>query len=268
MGIRPPAVAGAFYPDDPGRLAADVGRLIGTPAPRRAVFGAIVPHAAYVYSGEVAGAVFARMAPARTVIVLGPNHTGRGSGAALDPHDAWRTPLGDVPIDRGLADRIAARAPRIETDSAAHAREHSIEVQLPFLQTASPGAAIVPIAIGTPSLSLCREIGEACADAASESGEAIPILASSDMNHYESRTVGDAKNALAFEAIRRVDPEALFSEVLDRDISMCGFLPATALLFAARKTGVGTVEFVAKADSGDRTGDTGSVVGYAGILVG
>jgi AmmeMemoRadiSam system protein B len=268
MEARPPAVAGAFYPADPSALAREVREYMGGPGPHRSVFGAIVPHAGYVYSGAVAGAVYARMTPARTVILLGPNHTGRGAPAALDPHDAWRTPLGKVPIDGALAARLEALCPSLERDGAAHAREHSLEVQLPFLQAGNPSLSIVPICLGAPSLALCREIGEACAAVAGEAAAPIPIVASSDMNHYESREIGDAKNAFALAAIERIDPEALFGEVLARDISMCGFLPATALLFAARRGGIRRAEIVARADSGDRTGDVESVVGYAGILVG
>jgi len=268
MSSRPPAVAGAFYPGDPSTLARDVRRCLETDdAPRRA-FGAIVPHAGYVYSGGVAGAVYARLVPSRTVILLGPNHTGRGAPAALDPHDSWRTPLGEVPIDAEVAARLEALCPNLERDSAAHAREHSLEVQLPFLQTWSPGVAIVPICLGLPSLDLCREIGEACAEITAESKEPVPILASSDMNHYESRAVGEAKNAVAYRAIEKIDPESLFADVIEHDISMCGFLPVTALLFAARRRGIARAAVVARADSGDRTGDPASVVGYAGILVG
>lgn len=268
MHPRPPAVAGAFYPADPAVLARDVRRCMGPPVSPRPVFGAIVPHAGYIYSGAVAGAVYARMAPARTAILLGPNHTGRGAPAALDPHDSWRTPLGSVPVDGVIASRLEELCPTLERDADAHAREHSLEVQLPFLQTWNPSVAIVPIALGAPSLELCREIGEACATVAAETREPLAVLASSDMNHYESREAGDLKNAFAFDAIERIEPETLFGEVMARDISMCGFLPATALLFAARRRGIGRAEIVARADSGDRTGDTGSVVGYAGILVG
>jgi len=268
MDPRPPAVAGAFYPADPFVLAREVRDCMGAAVSNRSVFGAIVPHAGYVYSGAVAGAVYARMTPARTVILLGPNHTGRGAPAALDPHEAWRTPLGPVPVDAALAARLEELCPSLERDGAAHAREHSLEVQLPFLQAWNPAVSIVPICLGAPSLALCREIGEACAAVAGEGGESVPVIASSDMNHYESRAVGDAKNTIAFRAIERIEPDALFADVIARDISMCGFLPATALLFAARRRGIDRAEIVARADSGDRTGDTDSVVGYAGILVG
>ena len=265
---RPPAVAGAFYPRDPGALSADVRECLGKPAAPRPAFGAVVPHAGYIYSGAVAGAVYARLQPVRRIVLLGPNHTGLGPAASIDDHDRWTTPLGDVEIDEPLAARLLDACPHLERESLAHMREHSLEVQLPFLQVWSPGATIVPICIGAPSLALCHEIGEACADAAAEAAEPILVLASSDMNHYESRKAGDAKNAFAFAAIERIDPDGLFAAVVEHEISMCGFLPTTALLVAARRRGVARAEIVARADSGDRTGDTDSVVGYAGILVG
>ena len=261
-------MAGAFYPRDPRTLADDVRECLGPPVPRRAAFGAVVPHAGYVYSGAVAGAVYARLAPVPTAILLGPNHTGLGPAASIDSHDRWTTPLGDVPVDEPLAARLLAACPHLERESMAHVREHSLEVQLPFLQAWAPGISIVPICIGAPSFALCREIGEACAEAADGAAGPVLVLASSDMNHYESRAVGDAKNAFAFRAIERVDPEGLFSAVVEHDISMCGFLPATALLVAAKRRGIARAEIVARADSGDRTGDTDSVVGYAGIIVG
>jgi len=268
VNSRPPAVAGAFYPRDPGVLAADVRECLGPPVSRRTAFGAVVPHAGYVYSGAVAGAVYARLEPVSTVVLLGPNHTGLGPPASIDAHERWTTPLGDVAIDGAAADRLLRACPHLERESMAHVREHSLEVQLPFLQEWAPGAKIVPVCIGAPSLALCREIGEACAGIAAENGSSILLVASSDMNHYESRAVGDAKNALAFAAIERIDPDGLFDAVVRHDISMCGFLPATALLVAARRSGVSRAEIVARADSGDRTGDTDSVVGYAGIVLG
>jgi len=269
MRTRPPAVSGSFYPSEPDLLASQVRAWTEGSLPRRRSLGAIVPHAGYMYSGEVTGAVFSRLAPFRRVIILGPNHTGRGAGASLDAHDAWRTPLGAVAVDRELADRLLAACPSLARESAAHAREHSIEVELPFLQAANPEVTIVPISIGEPSLALCAEIGEACAAILQQEPQDPPLLlASSDMNHYESRETGNAKNALAYRAIERIDPEGLFAAVVAHEISMCGFLPSTALLFAARRRGVSRAEVIARADSGDRTGDTSSVVGYAGILVG
>ena len=280
--IRPAAFAGAFYEPSPEHLRRHVRELLKSPrkpvvetlgaaADPGAAVGAIVPHAGYVYSGPVAGRVYARLEVPPRVVILCPNHTGRGSRAALDPSDAWSTPLGDVPVDQGLGSRLRELAPSLEPDARAHAQEHSLEVQLPFLQVLRPDVEIVAVCLGSPDLALCSEVGRALAKICAEErtgGRNPPlILASSDMNHYEPRSVGRAKDDLALARIEAVDPEGLFATVMTESISMCGFLPATALLFAAREAGVEAGRVVARADSGDETGDTSSVVGYAGVLV-
>ena len=267
MSVRPPAVAGLFYAANPESLERDVRRFLPAAAAPAKAFGAIVPHAGYAYSGPVAGAVYARLEIPRSVVILCPNHTGRGAAAALDPSEAWQTPLGDVPLARPLAQRLLELAPAVTEDSEAHRREHSLEVQLPFLKLLRPDVEIVPLCLGQPSLPLCREIGEALAHIAGEESEPPLMLASSDMNHYESRAAGRAKDDLALERIEALDPEGLFETVLARSISMCGFLPVTALLVAARAAGASRSEVVSRRDSGDETGDTSTVVGYAGVVV-
>jgi AmmeMemoRadiSam system protein B len=256
-----------FYEKQPERLRDDVrSHLLGGLVPEAAI-GAIVPHAGYVYSGPVAGAVYARLEIPPTVMILCPNHTGRGAPAALDPSDSWRTPLGDVPVDRRLSERLSALAPSLRKDSEAHAREHSLEVQLPFLQVRRPDVRIVAVCLGAHDLDLCREVGEALARIRAEEEETPLVLASSDMNHYESREVGRAKDDLALARIEALDPEGLFATVLAEGVTMCGFLPATALLVAARAAGARSASVVARRDSGDETGDLSSVVGYAGVIV-
>jgi MEMO1 family protein len=268
MKVRPPAVAGSFYEGRTDRLERDIRSLLPPDVPKARAFGAIVPHAGYVYSGGVAGAVYARLEIPATVVILCPNHTGRGAPAALDPSEAWRTPLGDVPVDARLSARLRELAPSLRPDSEAHRREHSLEVQLPFLQMVRPGVALVPVSLGEPNLALCREVGEALARLRDEEADPPLLLASSDMNHYESRPVGRAKDDRALARIEDLDPEGLFRTVLTEEISMCGFLPATALLFAASVSGTGRkAAVVARADSGDQTGDVSSVVGYAGVIV-
>lgn len=269
MSIRPPAVAGMFYEGRPERLEKDVLSHLDEargekPQP---AFGAIVPHAGYVYSGPVAGAVYARLMIPSCAIILCPNHTGHGAPAALEPSEAWRTPLGDVKVSQRLARRLLDLAPSLEPDGAAHAREHSLEVQLPFLQVRRRDVEIVPVCLGAHDLDLCREVGEALAALSSEEREPPLLLASSDMNHYEPRSIGRRKDELALARIEALDPEGLFSTVLAERISMCGFLPATALLFAARKAGAARARVVARRDSGDETGDVSSVVGYAGVII-
>jgi AmmeMemoRadiSam system protein B len=256
-----------FYEKQPERLRDEVRSHLPEGLVPEAAIGAIVPHAGYVYSGPVAGAVYARLEIPRTVMILCPNHTGRGAPAALDPSDSWRTPLGDVPIDRRLAERLLALAPSLREDREAHAREHSLEVQLPFLQTRRPDVRFVPVCLGAPDLDLCREVGEALARIRAEEIEPPLILASSDMNHYEPREVGRAKDDRALARVVALDPEGLFQTVVAEDISMCGFLPSTALLVAARAAGARSASVVARRDSGDETGDPSSVVGYAGVIV-
>jgi MEMO1 family protein len=268
--IRPPAVAGAFYDEDAGTLRRNVEELLPTGVAASSAFGAIVPHAGYIYSGRVAAQVYARVAIPARVILICPNHTGRGAPASLDPSEAWRTPLGNVAVDRKLAGRLGQLAPSLEDDADAHAGEHSLEVQLPFLQVLRPDVAIVAVCLGVADLELCREVGEALARLHAEEarrGEPPLLLASSDMNHYESRAVGSRKDALALARIDTLDPEGLFATVRAHSISMCGFLPATALLFAARAAGCPRPEVVARGDSGDVTGNSASVVGYAGVVI-
>jgi len=266
VAIRRPAVAGVFYDANPETLERRVLALLPSGSASPAI-GAIVPHAGYVYSGPVAGAVYARLRLPATAVILCPNHTGRGAPAALDPSDAWRTPLGDIPLARGLADRLLALAKSLQEDSEAHRLEHSLEVQLPFLKVLRPDTEIVPVCLGEASLPLCREVGEALARLVQEEEEPPILLASSDMNHYESREVGRAKDDLALARIEGLDAEGLFRTVREKSISMCGFLPATTLLFAARALGAARAEVVSRRDSGDETGDTSSVVGYAGVVV-
>ncbi len=267
MTIRVPAVAGTFYDARPNRLEEDVRSYLPLGTQPRPAFGAIVPHAGYVYSGPVAGAVYARLRIPATCVILCPNHTGRGAPAALDPSDAWRTPLGDVSVNRRLADRLLALAPSLEEDAGAHLREHSLEVQLPFLQILRRDVAFVPVCLGEPSLALCREVGDALATLCAEEAEPPLVLASSDMNHFESRQEGRRKDDMALARVEGLDPEGLFRVVRTESISMCGFLPATALLFAARAAGARRARVLARRDSGDETGDTSSVVGYAGVIV-
>jgi MEMO1 family protein len=256
-----------FYERQPERLREEVRSYLPRALAPEPAFGAIVPHAGYVYSGPVAGAVYARLQLPATAVILCPNHTGQGAPAALDPSDAWRTPLGELSVDRRLANRLLELSPALQEDRVAHAREHSLEVQLPFLQILRPDIRFVPVCLGAHDLGLCAEVGNALARIRTEEDEPPLLLASSDMNHYESRKIGRRKDDLALAQVTGVNPEGLFRTVLSEGISMCGFLPATALLFAARAAGVETATVVARRDSGDETGDASSVVGYAGVIL-
>lgn len=269
--VRHPAVAGKFYPRDPEDLRTEARGYLSqskfaTQTPLRAI-GCIAPHAGYVYSGHVAGAVFARIEVPRHCFVLCPNHTGMGRPLAILSEGAWETPLGDVPIDAELAEALKRRFPALEEDPSAHKAEHAAEVELPFLQLRQPELTFVPIAIGTRQLETLEQLGKAMADVISAMKDPVLIVASSDMNHYESDTVTRVKDQHAIERILTLDPRGLHEVVTQQGISMCGFGPAVATLTAARQLGAKSAELVKYATSGDVSGDRDLVVGYAGIVL-
>jgi len=273
--LRRTAVAGRFYPGDADDLRAEASAYLSqansahleTPKP---AIGCIAPHAGYVYSGHVAGAVFARVEVPKRCVVLCPNHTGMGRALAVMSDGAWQTPLGDVPIDGELAAALKQRFPALNEDLAAHLAEHAIEVELPFLLLRQPELRIVPIALGTREFGTLEQLGLALADViAAESDHSDPVLivASSDMNHYESDAVTRVKDHRAIERILTLDPRELFDVVTQQDISMCGLGPAVVMLTAARQLGARSAELVRYATSGDISGDRERVVGYAGVIV-
>jgi MEMO1 family protein len=273
--LRHPAVAGRFYPADPEDLRTDASAYLtqeSSPnqAPVRAL-GCIVPHAGYMYSGHVAGAVFARVEVPKRCIVLCPNHTGHGRALAIMSEGAWQTPLGDVPIDAKLAAALKERFPALQEDSTAHRAEHAAEVELPFLLLRQPELAFVPIALGTRRFDILEELGKAVANVIAESiagqNDSLLIVASSDMNHYESDAVTRAKDQRAIERILCVDPRGLFDVVTQQNISMCGLGPTVVMLTAVRQLGARSAELVKYATSGDISGDRDMVVGYAGLVV-
>jgi len=267
--IRRPAVAGRFYPRDAKALREEVHTYISqTPAPTpfRAL-GCIVPHAGYMYSGHVAGAVFARLEIPRLCLVLCPNHTGVGRALAIVSDGAWETPLGDVPIDSAFAEALKQRCPLLHEDSAAHRSEHAAEVELPFLQVRQYQLKFVPIALGTGQFEALEQLGYAIADVVAAQQERVLIVASSDMNHYESDAITRVKDHRAIETILSLDARALYDVVTQQNISMCGFGPAVAMLTAAKKLGATSAELVKYATSGDVSGDRDLVVGYAGVIV-
>ena len=269
--LRYPAVAGRFYPGDPDDLRTEVREYLspaGTTnqAPLRAL-GCIAPHAGYMYSGHVAGAVFARVEVPKRCIVLCPNHTGVGRALAIMSEGAWQTPLGDVPIDGGLAGALKERFPAVQEDSSAHRAEHAAEVELPFLLSLQPELCFVPIAVATRQYETLEQLGTALADVIRAQNDPILIVASSDMNHYESDAVTRVKDHRAIERILTLDPRGLFDVISQQNISMCGFGPAVAMLTAARQLGAKSTELVKYATSGDVSGDRNMVVGYAGVVV-
>ena len=270
MTTRPPAVAGTFYEAAPDRLREQVARCFDANPPAAAkerFIGAVVPHAGLMYSGHVAAAFYDLAELPKRFIILCPNHTGAGHFAAINREGAWRTPLGDVPVDTQLADALMSRTQLLAADAKAHAREHSLEVQLPFLQQLLGDFTFVPICLGYPRYELCEEIGNAVADVITSSDEPIAILSSSDLNHYENQATTLRKDQLAIDAVLALDPRELWRVVEEEDISMCGFIPTTTMLIAARKLGATRATLIRHATSGDVNGDYSAVVGYAAISV-
>lgn len=269
--LRHPAVAGRFYPGDPDDLRTEAQVYLSQTVSRNATpvkaIGCIAPHAGYMYSGHVAGAVFASIEIPRLCMVLCPNHTGMGRALAIMSEGSWETPLGEVPVDAEFARALQQRFAPLQNDSAAHRAEHAAEVELPFLQLRQPNLRIVPIALGTGQFELLEQLGLAVADVVTQSQDPVLIVASSDMNHYESDVVTRAKDHQAIKRILTLDARGLFDVVMHQDISMCGFGPAVAMLTAARQLGAKSAELVKYATSGDVSGDREMVVGYAGVVV-
>lgn len=269
--IRRPAVAGRFYPSDPDDLRAEVreylSETIEDEHPPERALGCMVPHAGYRYSGHVAGPVFAHVQIPQRCVLLCPNHTGVGHPLAIMSEGAWKTPLGDVPIDSEIAHALKERFPALEEDPSAHRAEHAAEVELPFMQMRQGEFRFVPIALGTRRFEILEELGKALADVIAKQKDPVLTLASSDMNHYENDVVTRTKDHQAIEKILTLDPRGLFDVVTQQDISMCGFGPAIVMLTAARQLGARSAKLVKYATSGDVSGDRDMVVGYAGIVV-
>jgi len=265
--VRMPAVAGRFYPSRRDELLRDISNYSTTSEPALAAIGCVAPHAGYMYSGHVAGAVYARLEIPQRCVVLCPNHTGAGHPLAVMTRAAWRTPLGDVAADTELGADLLKRFPMLQEDAAAHRSEHAIEVQLPFLQARQAELRFLPIAVGTSDFDALAELGEGLAAAIAAAGDKVLIIASSDMNHYESDAITRVKDHKAIERVLALDPRGLWDVVMSQNISMCGFGPTVAMLTAAKRLGAKTATLVKYATSGDVSGDLDQVVGYAGIVV-
>lgn len=267
--IRPPAVAGRFYPGEDSTLRHAIEDLSSGHLPeiKQKALAAVSPHAGYVYSGGVAAETLGRIIIPETVILLGPNHTGKGKPAALSTA-TWDMPMGRVPVDRELAQAILEETDYIEEDEAAHTYEHSLEVQIPFLQFSQPNLSIVPITISHVSYQVLDEIGLALAEVIERNNDKdILIVASSDMTHYEPREAAEKKDHYALKKLADMDPNMLYRSVTGHGISMCGIMPVTIALIAALELGARKTELVRYTDSGEMTGDTSQVVGYAGVLI-
>jgi AmmeMemoRadiSam system protein B len=266
--LRLPAVAGRFYPSDPVELTKMVrGFVEADPANAPAkVKACLVPHAGYIYSGHVAGAVFSRVALPKRIVILGVRHYLRGECAAILSSGAWRTPLGDAPIDEALADELRAACPLLQEDGVAHSGEHSLEVELPFLQVLHAGFTFVPVALGTIRFEELVTIGEGIGRVLAANAGQVLLLTSSDMNHYEEDATTRVKDRRAVERLLAMDARGLYDVCRNEEISMCGLGPAVAMLTALTALQAKKAELVRYATSGDVSGDRSAVVGYAGMI--
>ncbi len=265
--IRPPAVSGRFYPSDKKKLTLEIQQYTASENEKSVVRGCVVPHAGYMYSGHVAGAVYGAIEiPARCVL-LGPRHFPGGESMAIISEGSWHTPFGDAPIDAELAAQLKQACPLLREDRVAHQREHSLEVQIPFLQQLNANLRFVPVVLATNRYQQLEALGHAVAKGIGAQKDAVLLIASTDMNHYESDTITRAKDQKAIGRILELDPRALFDTVRSEGITMCGYAATVSMLIAMRDLGATQAELVRYATSGDITGDHDAVVGYAGLIV-
>jgi AmmeMemoRadiSam system protein B len=264
---RCPAVAGSFYENSAAGLQSQVASLLKPDATARTAIGLIAPHAGFEYSGSVAGLVYSGVRVPETAVILGPNHTGLGHAAAVGLGGPWEIPTGPVDVDTDLAQALLAACPDLEADDTAHAEDHAIEVQLPFLRHRNPGVRIVPVCFRTMSFADCETVGRRLAEVVADRLDRTLLVASSDMNHHEPKRVAARKDRMALDRIAALDPRGLYSVVIEHHVTMCGFVPAVVMLVAALALGARGAEVVAYANSGDADGDESSVVGYAGVVV-
>lgn len=265
--VRHGAVSGMFYPGDKKTLERDLDRLIQYSDSRKRVKGLISPHAGYVYSGSCAGKGFGYVEVPGTVIVMGINHRGMGHPFAVDGHDQWHTPLGDCPVDLELRDRLVSGSPVFELDSRAGLEEHSVEVQVPFIQAVNPGAKILPITVSSMDLDELMRAGREIARCIEGSKKEVLMVASTDMSHYIDADTADFEDHKAIEKISALDPQGLFEVVMQRRISMCGVSPTTIMLKAAVDLGATKTELVEYTHSGKSSGDFSQVVAYLSMVV-
>jgi len=266
--VRLPAVAGRFYPSDAGELSAQIREYIApkTASAARNVKACLVPHAGLMYSGHVAGAVFSSIRIPKGIVLLGVRHRPPGSPAAIVSNGAWRTPLGDAEIDHELAEKLRAACPLLTEDAVAHSKEHSLEVEIPFLQALNPDFQFVPIALGTAHFETLVTVGEAIGGVLAAEKQEILLVTSSDLNHYEDDATTRVKDRKAIEQLLSMDARRLYDVCSKEEISMCGLGPAVAMLTALQVLRASHAELLRYATSADRSGDPSAVVGYAGMV--
>lgn len=265
--IRQPAVAGSFYPDDPAKLQSEVLQLLRSDQKPQAVKAIIAPHAGYVFSGAVAGELIAATKIPEIILMFGPNHHGSGSSIAVTAADSWATPLGCVPIADSLRQQLCSNISELQIDERAHQLEHSLEVMLPLLLQAQPKLQVVPIALGSLSLTDCQRLATKVAAVLQGFPAEVLLLASSDMNHFLDSETTKRLDLLAIERMLAYDPDGLYQTVREQRISMCGLLPVVVVMHAVQQLGASKCRLLRHTDSGAVNGDIGRVVGYASLTI-
>jgi hypothetical protein len=267
MLTREAAVAGQFYPGTPGELRKTVESFIQKPESTLEAKGVLIPHAGYIYSGPVAGKVLSSVRLPNRFIILGPNHTGRGTALSLAPEGAWRTPLGIASICTKMNRELIKACPLVKEDALAHRNEHCLEVQIPFLQVLHPDFEFSAICVGTADYASLESLGHAMANVIRSTREPVLLVASSDMTHYETADAAAKQDQFAIDRILAIDPRGLYEAVIEKDISMCGFAPMVAVLIACSDLGATSGRLIQYTNSGEASGDFRRVVAYAGIAV-
>ncbi len=264
---RKPAVAGQFYPAEADKLKDEINKYIDIKAKKEDVLGIVVPHAGYMFSGKVAGNVYSRINFPQTFIIIGPNHQGIGAPLSIVTEGIWDTPLGTVAIDGEIAQKILDNSRILKEDSNAHLYEHSLEVQIPFMQYLGTNFQIVPISMFDYAKQTCRNLADTISKVLKEIDKKVIIVASTDMTHYETQKMANQKDKMVIDEILNLNPKGMLEIVEKYGITMCGSGPTATMLFACKDLGAKNAELILYNTSGDITGDNAQVVGYAGIII-
>lgn len=263
--IRNPVVANLFYPGNSLQLMTTIERLLVREKEMKKSTFLLVPHAGYIYSGSTAGKTFACSEISKKVIILGPNHTGIGKPISIWSKGFWNTPIGSVKVDEEVASEMLNSLGKEFEDKSGHLREHSIEVELPFMQVRYENYTIVPVCVGTENYEELVELGKAIVKVFRSFKNDVTLIVSSDMNHYESVEVNKKKDDYAIKKILKIDEKGLYEVVQEKNISMCGYAPCVSALYAMKNLGFSNVEVVDYTHSGIVTNNDSEVVSYVGI---
>jgi len=265
--MREPIAVNRFYSGNPEDLKRTIVNFLKQDEEKIQVKGLVSPHAGFMYSGAVAGATFSKIKPADVYVILGPNHTGYGTKVSISGEDSWKTPLGEVKIDDKIRETLLQSSDILKINDDAHKFEHSIEVQLPFIQMLNENFSFVPIVIKSSEKNIYKKLARALSESIKQVDKNVVIIASSDMTHYEPHETAKKKDSKVIKKMLSLDSEAVFDTVISQRITMCGYMPVTVMLASCKTLGAYEAKLIDYQTSGDVTGDKSSVVGYTGIIV-